>query len=117
MFRISWEHVKGGMFQGEKHTYRWVSDCILGQLRIKQLVYQNAKDSNQVFYCYLIFVANFLVELLTLVKRCVVGPRSWSIVSYTMFIVFDVLTIYYLVMTTITINDAIVEYQLGKCIV
>ena len=87
-----------------------------GQLRIKQLVYQNAKDSNQVFYCYLIFLVNFVIEFSTLAKRCVVGPRSWSIVSYTMFIIFDIMTIYYLVMTTITINDAIVEYQLGKLV-
>ena len=83
-----------------------------GQLRIKQLVYQNAKDSNQVFYCYIVFLVNFIIEFICLIKKSVVGPRNWSILSDLTFLSFDVVTVFYLVMTTISVNDAIDEYQL-----
>ena len=85
-----------------------------GQLRIKQLVYQNAKDSNKVFYCYLIFFANFLLQLLKFIKQAVVGPRNWSLLTITLFLSFDTMTLYYLVMTTLKINEAIDEFRLGE---
>ena len=117
MLRISWEHVKGGLYQGKAWLKFLYPISILqnsGQLRIKQLVYQNAKDSNKVFYCYLIFFANFLLQLLKFIKQAVVGPRNWNLLTITVFLLFDTMTLYYLVMTTLKINQAIDEFQLGK---
>ena len=77
-------------------------------------MYQNAKDSNKVFYCYLIFFANFVLQLLKFIKQAVVGPRTWSLLTIALFLSFDTMTLYYLVMTTLKINEAIDEFQLGK---
>ena len=58
------------------------------------------------------FLANFILEFIYLIKKTIVGPRNWSILSDLTFLSFDVMTIFYLVMTTISVNDAIDEYQL-----
>ena len=42
-------------------------------------MYQNDEDSNLLFYCYLVFGANYLIQLWFLVKNIVLGHFDWNL--------------------------------------
>ena len=46
---------------------------------IKQLVYQTDEDSNLLFYCYIVFGANYLIQLWFLIKHVVLGRFDWNL--------------------------------------
>ena len=83
MLRISFEKTHGGI--------------LAGQLDIKQMVYKNPKSSTSLFVCYIVFLVNFLIEFIQLVKKVLVGPRDIYILTLLTFIIFDTLSIAYMI--------------------
>ena len=98
MLRISFEKTVGGLMQG--------------QLDLKQLVYKNPVDSSVVFYCYVVFIVNMVVEFLTLLKRIFVGPRNAEILSLALFNTMDALTLTFMIKVVRSVTSAIDEFQL-----
>ena len=83
MLRISFEKTHGGI--------------LAGQLDIKQMVYKNPKSSTSLFVCYIVFLVNFLVEFIQLIKKALAGPRDIYILTLLTFIIFDTLSVAFMI--------------------
>ena len=83
MLRISFEKTHGGI--------------LAGQLDIKEMIYKNPKESTPLFICYIVFLVNFIAEIIQLFKKLLAGPRDGEILSLLTFIVFDTLTVTFMV--------------------
>ena len=83
MMRISFEKTHGGI--------------LAGQLDIKQMVYKNPKSSTSLFVCYIVFLVNFLVEFIQLIKKALAGPRDIYILTLLTFIIFDTLSVAFMI--------------------
>ena len=88
MLRISFEKTHGGI--------------LAGQLDIKQMVYKNPKSSTSLFVCYVVFLVNFFVEFIQLIKKVLTGPRDIYILTLLTFIIFDTLSVAFMIKVSYT---------------
>ena len=72
MLRLSFEKVDGGAYSG--------------QLGIRQLVYLNEFDENTLFYCYLAFFINYLIQLVVLIKNLAMRKVDWQWLNDLVFV-------------------------------